>query len=132
MDNQIVQQEIMLVGGAAHEVRRAGGQRTAAAHLRGCGSRNHRLQHASSSLHVRQRATGRRQGGRQVLAYQQPRVAEEVWLALRAIVVIVGAAIALELLYDLTAWLYTGIALGFQHAFLPWHAQVLLHLIGVR
>lgn len=67
-----------------------------------------------------------------MLAYQQPRAAQEVRLALRVLAVIVGAAIVLELLYDLTAWLYTGIALGFQHAFLPWHAQVLLHLIGVR
>ena len=43
-----------------------------------------------------------------------------------------GALIAFEVFYDLTAWLYTGIALGFQHAFLPWHMQALLHLIGVR
>lgn len=131
MDNQIVPQEIMLVGGAAHEVRRAGSQRTAAAHLRGCSSRNHRLQHTSRPRHVRQRPVSRGQGWGQELAYQQPRAAQEVRLALRAVAVIVGAAIALELLYDLAAFIYTGIALGFSHAFLPWHAQVLLRLIGV-
>ncbi|WP_298578750.1 hypothetical protein [uncultured Olegusella sp.] len=43
---------------------------------------------------------------------------------------IVGAAIALELLYDLTAFIYTGIALGFNRAFIPWHVQTILHLIG--
>lgn len=43
---------------------------------------------------------------------------------------IVSAAIALELLYDLIAFIYTGIALGFNYAFMPWHVQTLLHLIG--
>lgn len=43
---------------------------------------------------------------------------------------IVSAAIALELLYDLTAFIYTGIALGFNRAFMPWHVQTILHLIG--
>lgn len=65
-----------------------------------------------------------------MLAYQQPRAAEEVRLALRAIAVILSSAIALELLYDLTAFIYTGIALGFSHAFMPWHVQTLLYLIG--
>lgn len=65
-----------------------------------------------------------------MLAYQQPRAAQEVRLALRAVVVIISAAIALELLYDLTAFIYTGIALGFNRAFMPWHVQTILHLIG--
>lgn len=47
----------------------------------------------------------------------------------KAILYALGGYVAFELFYDLTAWLYTGIALGFQHAFLPWHVQTILHLI---
>ena len=89
------------------------------------------MQHTSSPRHVRQRAAYCCQGWGRALAYLQPRITEEVRLALRAVAVILSAAIALELLYDLTAFIYTGIAIGFNHAFMPWHVQTLLHLIGV-
>lgn len=45
------------------------------------------------------------------------------------------AAVAVALpaypIYCALAWLFTGIALGFNHAFLPWDAQIILHAIGL-
>ena len=41
-----------------------------------------------------------------------------------------GALIVFEAFYDLIAFIYTGIALGFNHAFMPWHVQTILHVIG--
>ncbi|WP_298579383.1 hypothetical protein [uncultured Olegusella sp.] len=49
----------------------------------------------------------------------------------RTALIIVVAILAFELLYDLTAWLYTGIALGFSHAYLPWYASSVMSLVGV-
>ena len=130
MDNQIITQKAAFIGGTAHEVRRERSSRAAAAHLRRCSSRNYRMQHASSPRHVCKRAAYCCQGRGRALAHLKPRATEEVRLALRAIAVILSSAIALELFYDLTAFIYTGIALGFNHAFIPWHVQTLLHLIG--
>ena len=42
-----------------------------------------------------------------------------------------GALIAFEVFYDLIAFIYTGIALGFNRAFLPWYATSILHFFGV-
>lgn len=130
MDNQIIQHTFRTVGGTGYEIHRARSPKATAAHLCGCSSRNYRVQHTSSPRHVCKRTTHCRQGRGRALAYLKPRVTEEVRLALRAVVVIISAAIALELLYDLTAFIYTGIALGFNHAFMPWHVQTILHLIG--
>ena len=47
-------------------------------------------------------------------------------------VAIVLGALALEVIYDLVAWIYTGIALGFERAFLPWYAASFLHILRVR
>ena len=51
--------------------------------------------------------------------------------SVRTILIIIVAILAFELLYDLTAWLYTGIALGFNHAYLPWYASSVMSLVGV-
>lgn len=50
---------------------------------------------------------------------------------MRVAAAIALAWIAFEVFYDLVAWLYTGVALGFSHAFLPWYAMDFLHLLGV-
>lgn len=46
-----------------------------------------------------------------------------------------AAAVAVALLaypaYCLLAWLFTGFAIGFNHAFLPWDAQIILHAMGL-
>lgn len=49
----------------------------------------------------------------------------------RTVLIIVIAILAFELLYDLAAWLYTGVCLGFNHAYLPWCASSVLSLVGV-
>lgn len=49
----------------------------------------------------------------------------------RTVLIIVVAILAFELLYDLTAWLYTGVCLGFNHAYLPWYANSVMSLVGV-
>lgn len=41
-----------------------------------------------------------------------------------------GALIAFEVLYDLIAFIYTGIALGFNRAFLPWYSVAVLRFLG--